>query len=123
MVRPDGPRVGALAFGGWGTHANEGAATGRLAVLLAALDGAITAIEADLGEAWHESVIAVVTEFGRTAHINGTEGTDHGTATVALLIGGALKGGRLISDWPGLSGAKPYEGSDLKPTTDTQTES
>jgi len=118
MARPDGPRVGALAFDGWDTHANEGAATGRLAVLLAALDGAINAIEADLGEAWHESVIAVVTEFGRTAHINGTEGTDHGTATVALLIGGALKGGRLISDWPGLSEANLYEGRDLKPTTD-----
>jgi uncharacterized protein (DUF1501 family) len=59
-----------------------------------------------------------VTEFGRTARINGTEGTDHGTATVALLAGGALKGGRVIADWPGLKETNLYEGRDVKPTTD-----
>ena len=118
MARPDGPRVGALAFDGWDTHANEGATKGRLAALLGALDGAIGAIESGMGEAWRESVVAVVTEFGRTARINGTEGTDHGTATVALLAGGALKGGRVIADWPGVKEASLYEGRDLKPTTD-----
>ena len=118
MARPDGPRVGALAFDGWDTHANEGAAKGRLAVLLAALDGAINALETGMGESWRDSVIAVVTEFGRTARINGTEGTDHGTATVALLIGGAVKGGRVITDWPGLKEANLLDGRDLKPTTD-----
>ncbi len=118
MARPDGPRVGALAFDGWDTHANEGAANGRLAVLLAALDGAVQAVETGMGEAWRESVVALITEFGRTARINGTEGTDHGTATVALLVGGALKGGRVIADWPGLKEANLYEGRDLKPTTD-----
>jgi uncharacterized protein (DUF1501 family) len=118
MARPDGPRVGALAFDGWDTHANEGATKGRLAALLGALDGAIGAIESGMGEAWRESVVGVVTEFGRTAHINGTEGTDHGTATVALLAGGALKGGRVIADWPGVKEASLYEGRDLKPTTD-----
>ena len=118
MARPDGPRVGALAFDGWDTHANEGAAKGRLAVLLAALDGAINALETGMGESWRYSVIAVVTEFGRTARINGTEGTDHGTATVALLIGGAVKGGRVITDWPGLKEANLLDGRDLKPTTD-----
>jgi uncharacterized protein (DUF1501 family) len=118
MARPDGPRVGALAFDGWDTHANEGAAKGRLAVLLAALDGAINALETGMGESWRDSVIAVVTEFGRTARINGTEGTDHGTATVALLVGGALKGGRVITDWPGLKEANLRDGRDLKPTTD-----
>ena len=92
MARADGPRVGALAFDGWDTHANEGAAHGRLAMLLGALDGALGAIESGLGEAWRESVVAVITEFGRTARINGTDGTDHGTATVALLVGGALEG-------------------------------
>jgi uncharacterized protein (DUF1501 family) len=65
--------------------------------------------------------VTVVTEFGRTARINGTEGTDHGTATVALLAGGALKGGRVIADWPGLKDASLYEGRDLKPTTDLRT--
>ena len=71
-----------------------------------------------MGEAWRETVVAVVTEFGRTARINGTEGTDHGTGTVAFLIGGALKGGRVIADWPGLKPAQLYEDRDLKPTTD-----
>ena len=69
-------------------------------------------------EAWRETVVAVITEFGRTARINGTEGTDHGTATVALLAGGALKGGRVVADWPGLKAANLHEGRDLKPTTD-----
>jgi uncharacterized protein (DUF1501 family) len=60
----------------------------------------------------------VATEFGRTAHINGTEGSDHGTGSVALLAGGAIKGGRVISDWPGLKPANLYQGRDLAPTTD-----
>src|SRR5581483_878719 len=118
LAQPDGPRIGALAFDGWDTHANEGAADGRLAALLGALDGAIAAIETNMGPAWRETVVAVVTEFGRTARINGTDGTDHGTGTVALLAGGALKGGRVIADWPGLKPADLYEGRDLKPTTD-----
>ncbi len=118
LARPDGPRIGALAFDGWDTHADEGAMNGRLANLLAALDGAVAAIETEMKEAWRETVAVVITEFGRTARINGTEGTDHGTATVALLAGGALKGGRVIADWPGLKPANLHEGRDLKPTTD-----
>jgi uncharacterized protein (DUF1501 family) len=118
MARPDGPRVGALAFDGWDTHANEGATHGRLSVLLGALDSALAAIEGGMGAAWNEMAVAVITEFGRTAHINGTEGTDHGTATVALLAGGALKGGRVIADWPGVADAALYQGRDLKPTAD-----
>jgi len=111
-------RIGALAFDGWDTHVNEGAVNGRLANLLGALDGAIAAIKTNMGEAWRETVVALVTEFGRTARINGNEGTDHGTATVALLAGGALKGGRVIADWPGLKEADLYEKRDLKATTD-----
>jgi uncharacterized protein (DUF1501 family) len=118
LARPDGPRIGALAFDGWDTHADEGVANGRLANLLGALDGAIAAIETEMKEAWGETVVAVITEFGRTARINGTEGTDHGTATVALLAGGALKGGRMVADWPGLKAANLHEARDLKPTTD-----
>jgi uncharacterized protein (DUF1501 family) len=118
LARPDGPRIGALAFDGWDTHAAEGATNGRLAMLLGALDGAIAAIESEMKDSWGETVVAVVTEFGRTARINGTDGTDHGTATVALLAGGALKGGRVIADWPGLKAAKLHDGRDLKPTTD-----
>jgi uncharacterized protein (DUF1501 family) len=118
MARPDGPRVGALAFDGWDTHANEGAVNGRLAALLGALDGAIAAIETGMGPAWRDTVVAVVTEFGRTARINGSDGTDHGTGTIALLAGGAVKGGRVIADWPGLKEADLHEKRDLKPTTD-----
>jgi uncharacterized protein (DUF1501 family) len=118
MAQPDGPRIGALALDGWDTHNNEGIAGGRLAQLLGSLDGALAAVKANMGPAWRETVVALVTEFGRTARINGTDGTDHGTATVALLAGGALKGGRVIADWPGLKAADLYEDRDLKPTTD-----
>jgi uncharacterized protein (DUF1501 family) len=118
LSRPDGPRVGALALDGWDTHFNEGIAQGRLSQLLGALDEALAAIKTNMGAAWRETVVALATEFGRTARINGTEGTDHGTATVALLIGGALKGGRVIADWPGLKPADLYQNRDLKPTTD-----
>jgi uncharacterized protein (DUF1501 family) len=118
MARPDGPRVGALAFDGWDTHADEGAVAGRLAALLGALDGAIAAVETGMGPAWNDTVVAIVTEFGRTARVNGTEGTDHGTATVALLAGGAVKGGRVVADWPGLKTAQLRDQRDLKPTTD-----
>ena len=118
LARPDGPRVGALAFNGWDTHIDEGPLNGRLANLLGALDGAIAAIETAMGPVWRETVVAIVTEFGRTARINGTNGTDHGTGTVALLAGGALKGGRVISDWPGVKIADLHEKRDLKATTD-----
>jgi uncharacterized protein (DUF1501 family) len=118
LAQPDGPRIGALAFDGWDTHADEGEITGRLANLLGALDGAVAAVEKQMGGAWRETVVALVTEFGRTARINGTQGTDHGTATVVLLAGGALKGGRVITDWPGVAEAKLYENRDLKATTD-----
>jgi uncharacterized protein (DUF1501 family) len=118
LAKPDGPRVGALGFVGWDTHMNEGAVVGQLANLLGALDGALAAVETNMGEAWRETVVAVVTEFGRTARINGTNGTDHGTGTVAFLAGGALQGGRVIADWPGLKTAQLFEERDLKPTTD-----
>jgi uncharacterized protein (DUF1501 family) len=118
LAQPDGPRVGALALDGWDTHVNEGIASGRLSQLLGSLDDALTAVKTNMGPAWADTVVVLATEFGRTAHINGTDGTDHGTATVALLVGGALKGGRVIADWPGLKPANLYENRDLKPTTD-----
>jgi uncharacterized protein (DUF1501 family) len=121
LASPDGPRIGALALDGWDTHVNEGAVSGRLASLLGALDSAIAAIKTNMGEAWSETVVALITEFGRTARVNGNEGTDHGTGTVALLAGGALKGGRVIADWPGLKEADLYEKRDLKATTDLRT--
>jgi uncharacterized protein (DUF1501 family) len=118
MAADDGPRIAALAFDGWDTHANEGGPVGRLAGLLSGLDGALAEFENGLGAHWRDTVIVVATEFGRTARINGTEGTDHGTGTIALLAGGAVKGGRVIADWPSLKAASLYEGRDLAPTTD-----
>jgi uncharacterized protein (DUF1501 family) len=118
LANPDGPRVGALALDGWDTHNDEGVVNGRLAQLLGALDAALGAVETTMGVAWSETVVTLITEFGRTARINGTAGTDHGTATVALLLGGALKGGRVIADWPGVKESDLHERRDLKATTD-----
>ncbi|HEY2531260.1 MAG TPA: DUF1501 domain-containing protein [Xanthobacteraceae bacterium] len=120
LSRPDGPRVGALALDGWDTHLNEGIGSGQLAQLLGALDVALAAAKDNMGPCWRETIVALVTEFGRTARINGTGGTDHGTATVMLLAGGALKGGRVIADWPGLKPADLLENRDLAPTTDVR---
>ena len=118
MAAEDGPRVAALAFDGWDTHANEGGATGRLAQLLGGLDGAFEAFERGLGMRWKDTSVVAITEFGRTARINGTVGTDHGTGTIALLAGGAVKGRRVITDWPGLKDEQLFEKRDLRPTTD-----
>jgi uncharacterized protein (DUF1501 family) len=120
IAADDGPRVAALAFDGWDTHVNEGGATGRLATLLGGLDGAFEEFEKGLGERWKDTAIVAITEFGRTAQINGTVGTDHGTGTVVLLAGGAIKGGRVIADWPGLKPAQLYEQRDLAPTSDVR---
>jgi uncharacterized protein (DUF1501 family) len=118
MAADDGPRIAALAFDGWDTHANEGGPVGRLAFLLSGLDGALAEFEGRLGEHWRDTVVVVATEFGRTARINGTDGTDHGTGTIALLAGGAVRGGRVIADWPSLKASSLYQGRDLTPTTD-----
>ena len=118
LSTPEGPRIGVLSYNGWDTHANEGPIKGQLALRLGGLDAAIHALESGLGPAWKDTIVAVVTEFGRTARVNGTQGTDHGMATVALLAGGAVKGGRILADWPGLGEAALYEGRDLKPTRD-----
>ncbi len=118
MSAADGPRAGVLAYNGWDTHANAGAVKGQLANRLGGLDAAIQAYADGMGAAWKDTIVVIVTEFGRTARINGTNGTDHGTATAALVVGGAVKGGRMIADWPGLSDAALYQARDLKPTLD-----
>jgi uncharacterized protein (DUF1501 family) len=118
LSSPDGPRVGVLSYNGWDTHANEGPIKGQLAIRLGSLDAAIHALETGMGAAWKDMVAVIVTEFGRTARSNGTEGTDHGMATIALIIGGAVKGGRVLADWPGLKEKALYEGRDLAPTQD-----
>lgn len=118
MAKPDGPRIGALSFSGWDTHANGGAIVGQLANRLAGLDAAIKAFHDTIRPAWRDTVVVIVTEFGRTARVNGTNGTDHGTGMAALLLGGAVNGGRVLADWPGLGPGALFEGRDLRPTRD-----
>lgn len=113
LARPDGPRIAMLETGGWDTHTGQ---QFRLAAQLKALDGIVAALRDNLGPVWDQTVVLVATEFGRTAAVNGTGGTDHGTASVAMLLGGAVRGGRVLADWPGLSQANLYEARDLKPT-------
>ena len=118
LTTDNGPRIAVVELGGWDTHANQGAANGALANRFAALDSGLTGLRAGLGETWESTAVAVVTEFGRTVHVNGTRGTDHGTATAAVLLGGAVNGGKIIADWPGLGKYDLYAGRDLQPTTD-----
>ena len=118
LAAADGPRIGALSYNGWDTHANEGVIQGQLGNRLAGLDAAIKSLHDGLGPAWKDTVVAIITEFGRTVRTNGTDGTDHGIGTAALLVGGAVKGGRIIADWPGLGESSLYEARDLKPTLD-----
>ena len=118
LRREDGPQVAVFDTTGWDTHFNEGGPKGQLATRLAALDAALSGLKSGLGPAWNDTAILLATEFGRTVAENGTRGTDHGTATAAYLIGGAVKGGRVVADWPGLSGNGLYQNRDLKPTLD-----
>ncbi len=118
LTAENGPQIAVLEIGGWDTHANQGSVSGALANRFSILDGGLTALRESLGAAWSDTVVAVVTEFGRTVKVNGTRGTDHGTATAALLVGGAVNGGHVIADWPGLKDSALQDGRDLKPTTD-----
>lgn len=118
LTADDGPRIAVLEASGWDTHANQGTSTGSLANRLEGLDDGLLTLRSGLGDAWSRTVVAVVTEFGRTVAVNGTRGTDHGTASAAILLGGAVAGGRVVTDWPGLRGSDLYQGRDLMPTTD-----
>lgn len=118
LAAPDGPRIAVLEVSGWDTHAGQGTQTGRLARSLTGLANGLTELRAALGPAWRETIVAVVTEFGRTAAPNGTGGTDHGTGAAALLAGGRVAGGQVLADWPGLAPRDLYQGRDLAPTLD-----
>lgn len=115
LARADGPRLAMLETGGWDTHTGQ---QGRLNAQLRALDTLVGALRDGLGPVWNDTAVLIATEFGRTAAVNGTGGTDHGTGSAALLLGGAVKGGRVVADWPGLGAGALYEGRDLKPTAD-----
>jgi uncharacterized protein (DUF1501 family) len=113
LIAPGGARVAMIETDGWDTHSAQPA---RLAARLRNLDAMIAALKQGLGPIWSDTLVIVSTEFGRTATINGTKGTDHGTASAALLIGGPVNGGRVVADWPGLAPASLYMGRDLAPT-------
>ena len=118
LVSASGVRVATLEVNGWDTHARQGAGTGQLASRLTALADGLLVLREGLGSAWDTTVVVAATEFGRTVRPNGTGGTDHGSAGAALVLGGAVRGGRVLADWPGLSDRDLHEGRDLRATTD-----
>lgn len=118
IVAPDGPRVAVLESGGWDTHQGQGTTQGVLAFLLDNLDKGVKAMSEVLRPVWDRTTILFFTEFGRTVAPNGSQGTDHGIASVAFLAGGAVNGGKVLGRWPGLKPNNLYEGRDLSPTTD-----
>jgi uncharacterized protein (DUF1501 family) len=113
LSKPEGPRIAMIETGGWDTHSAQNP---RLAGTLKALDTMIAALRDGLGAQWANTTVIVATEFGRTAAANGTGGTDHGTASAAMIFGGSVAGGRVLADWPGLSNGALYQSRDLKPT-------
>lgn len=129
LREPNGPRLVTIDFGNWDSHAGQnvrfmpgqqssGGYQGRFAELYLALDRGIAALKEGLGAEWGNTAVMVITEFGRTVRINGNRGTDHGTGGAAFLLGGAVSGGRIIADWPGLADAQLFENRDLRTTTD-----
>jgi uncharacterized protein (DUF1501 family) len=118
LAKRDGPRVATIDFGGWDTHINQLGEFSALTRNLRLLDRSVAALKSSLGAAWQHTAVLVVTEFGRTVAPNGSSGTDHGTAGAAFVAGGAVRGGRVVTDWPGLGTQDLHEGRDLRPTLD-----
>ncbi|MGZ3314518.1 MAG: DUF1501 domain-containing protein [Caulobacteraceae bacterium] len=118
MQEPNGPQIVAISIDNFDTHANQGAAQGLLAQRLAYLDSVLDGLSSGLGGEWRNTVVVAATEFGRTARVNGTGGTDHGTASTALVLGGGLKRTGIVGDWPTLQQARLFENRDTAPTLD-----
>ncbi len=112
---PGGPALAFMELGGWDTHSAQHR---RLTQQLDTLDAGIKALKTSLGSVWQNSTVLVMSEFGRTVNFNGSNGTDHGTAGAGFLLGGAVKGGRMVGDWPGLKVPQLYEERDLRSTID-----
>jgi uncharacterized protein (DUF1501 family) len=120
LRQDDGPNIAAMEFSGWDTHANQGLAGGALDRLLAQLAEGLMTFRTDMGPAWSDTTVVVMTEFGRTARPNGTRGTDHGTAGAGFVMGPKIAKSTVFSDWPGLDDGSLFEGRDLKPTLDVR---
>jgi uncharacterized protein (DUF1501 family) len=119
LIKADvGLEVAFADMGGWDTHANQGNEKGQLAQRLAEFSQSLAALYRDLGDRMADVVVLTMSEFGRTVRENGNRGTDHGHATAMLVLGGAVKGGRMVGRWPGLAREQLYEGRDLAVTTD-----
>jgi uncharacterized protein (DUF1501 family) len=118
LAKREGPRVASIDFGGWDTHINQLGEYSALTRNLRLLDRSLVALKTALGTTWQQTAVLIVTEFGRTVAPNGSSGTDHGTAGAAFVAGGAVRGGRVIADWPGLGERALHEGRDLRPTQD-----
>jgi uncharacterized protein (DUF1501 family) len=117
LSQPGGPEIGVVSLEGWDTHASQ---NGALQQRFTALDAGIKALSDALGETWKKTAVVAISEFGRTVRINGAQGTDHGTGGLAILAGGAIKGGRMFGDWPTLRGSALFENRDLMPTVDAR---
>jgi uncharacterized protein (DUF1501 family) len=115
MVQEGGPRIAAISLDGWDTHAGQ---VGQLNTRLSYLDAVLDGLNTGLGDEWSNTVVVAATEFGRTARVNGTGGTDHGTGSTALVLGGGLKTGGIIGDWPTLKQDALFENRDVRPTLD-----
>jgi uncharacterized protein (DUF1501 family) len=123
-AQPAGPQALVLEMGGWDSHAGQASLQGGLGGNLRVLDAGLQALKEGLhsgplgADTWRRTTVLVVTEFGREVAINGTQGTDHGTGSAAFLLGGAVRGGKVMADWPGLGKAQRHEGRDLRITLD-----
>lgn len=120
LAQPGGPQAAVLELSGWDSHANQANPNGALSNTLRQLDAGLAALRDGLVATgtWDRTVVIVATEFGREVAVNGTLGTDHGTGGAAFVLGGAVNGGRVLTDWPGLAPRDRYQGRDLKTTTD-----
>jgi uncharacterized protein (DUF1501 family) len=117
LAQADGPELAVVSLEGWDTHAGQNNA---LQQRFAALDNGMRALKETLGETWKKTALVAISEFGRTVRVNGAQGTDHGTGGLAILAGGAVKGGRMVGDWPTLKSAALYENRDLMPAVDAR---
>jgi uncharacterized protein (DUF1501 family) len=115
MIQAGGPQIAAISLDGFDTHAGQ---PGQIATRLSYMDAVLDGLHTGLGAEWKNTVVIAVTEFGRTARVNGTGGTDHGTASTGLILGGALKKGGIVGDWPGLADNALFENRDTAPTLD-----
>lgn len=115
MSAENSPSIGMVSLGGWDTHANQKTDLKRK---FKALDNGLIELKKSLGSHWKKTCIVVCSEFGRTVSANGSKGTDHGTGGLTMILGGAVNGGAVHGEWPGIKTANLHEGRDLFPAND-----